>query len=489
MIKPIKIINSVIDATPQIAKKAENIATKASEETKDLVRAESELLQSYHGVKPKKLFASFSDFISDFSAKLETYRNDIPENLFKQIEEAKNNNNFSLNKIIQNYYSKLNDCKTLDDVRKAYPEIKLPDKSPQDIVKDELKSSISQQACENLKKLGTKEQQDQYFKTIVNSIVSIPKQKDKAVFGEISKLADEIKEEILKGTFKGNPNTESCSCINSVRVRIIDMLLTEPDYQKTIIDILKQNYIEGKSPTNIIIKGQHFDIRAIVLKKSYPFSTFDNNFRTFLKNAENTAGQFKDLEKLNRTEIKSAILTQTWKKSKLRAALANETSYGKDWSLIPTVWRKTMFPNETHHPTEKLIDTYLLSLFKAGNTEVTATNPLLKHVQEPQLSKTKIKLLKRLYHNSKLLEDEKRLLNSPQYKEFKAKFDIEGMKKSIESIEEHYKNVFFKHFWTPERIEAFQKALNENIELANKNIEISDSILIDAMDRVFKAEK
>ena len=94
-------------------------------------------------------------------------------------------------------------------------------------------------------------------------------------------------------------------------------------------------------------------------------------------------------------------------------------------------------------------------------------------------------LLKRLYKGSKDLELDKNILKSEKYKNFKSQFNTEEMKKSIEEIEEHYKNAFFKHFWTDERKTRFANALRRNNELAEKNIEISEQMLKQAMNNVF----
>ena len=94
-------------------------------------------------------------------------------------------------------------------------------------------------------------------------------------------------------------------------------------------------------------------------------------------------------------------------------------------------------------------------------------------------------LLKRLYKSSKDLDMDKNLLKTERFQEFKSQFNIEEMKKTIESLEEHYKNAFFKRFWTDERKNRFANALRENSELASQNIEISDKILLDAMDNLF----
>lgn len=155
-------------------------------------------------------------------------------------------------------------------------------------------------------------------------------------------------------------------------------------------------------------------------------------------------------------------MTETWTKSRLRADIGNETKFGKDWSIVRAVWQKTMFPETTFYPTDKLIDAYLLNLFKSGKRQADIANPLTKYTTNPQMDKNKIMLLKRLYSRIKELDSDKRILQSPAFTEFKAQFDIEGMSKTIEDIETHYKNAFFKRFWTDERKLRFTTALNQN---------------------------
>ena len=56
---------------------------------------------------------------------------ELPESLyFKMLDEIQKNN-FDLSKIYTDYYSKLNECRTLAEVKKIYPELKFVDKKPE----------------------------------------------------------------------------------------------------------------------------------------------------------------------------------------------------------------------------------------------------------------------------------------------------------------------------------------------------------------------
>lgn len=56
----------------------------------------------------------------------------VPDDLKKSIQKSVYQNDFNIRKIYTDYYSLLNECKSLDDVRDFYPELELPKKPEQD---------------------------------------------------------------------------------------------------------------------------------------------------------------------------------------------------------------------------------------------------------------------------------------------------------------------------------------------------------------------
>lgn len=80
-----------------------------------------------------------SDFVvSDLFIPLDEKRNsllqdlnnieNIPDDLRKSMNNAINSNNFDLKKVYREYYSLLNECNTLDEVKEFYPELEYPEK-------------------------------------------------------------------------------------------------------------------------------------------------------------------------------------------------------------------------------------------------------------------------------------------------------------------------------------------------------------------------
>lgn len=489
MIKPIKLVNEIIAKTgTTVEKQIEKITNTETKVTEDLPLANADLLRTYQGVKvqTKRLFQDFGAFTQDAKTKLEEFKETVPENLYKELKTAADNNNFSFSKILANHYAGLNECKTVAEAKKLFPEIQVFDTNFEKTIAEDLKSVIPESLYNEVKNHKTLSEKikliEIFFETNLNKRLM-----KWDCFPKVKEIQDEIALEMAAGKFKGTKSPKSMGETFTYKEPLEYRFINEPNREEAILNILRDNYINGNSYANTVYKtvdGREVHI-ARLFKQENRFSGLDGQFLNFLKYTEKIAQEFANLGKVDKSEISSAIMTQTWKTSRLRADLGNETAYKKDWSLIKPVWQKTMFPDTTYYPTDKLIDTYLVSLFKNGKRSAETTNPIAKHEQVPHMDKSKIMLLKRLYKMSKVLDMDKNILNSTEYKTFKAEFDLDAMKKSIESIEEHYKNSFFKRFWTDERRTRFATALNENREIANKNIEISDHILTDALNSVF----
>ena len=485
MIKPVTIAENIVNSGKALIKSASETAENISEESATLPHAGGELLQAYYKINTKKLFENFADFVTSFKAKLAEYKDDIPEELYSRLEKHTDLKDFSLQKIISDYYSGLNECKTLNEVRELYPDIKIPALNMRDEIAEFIKGTVSKDFCNQVAKLKTKEEKqhliNEYFEK------NISKQVEKwEIYPEFKAIQDNIVQEIVEGKFTGKLDHAPKYPLFNHKMPLKYRLLRTQDSETAIIEILREHYVKGKNLTDINIKTHDgLDLNAKRLQATMPISEMEKHFRTFIRFNELQAEHFRKLSTLDEHQINSAIMTQTWKSSRLRADLGNETAYKKDWSLVKPVWQKTMFPDQTFYPTDKLIDTYLLGLFKNGKTELVNNNPISKYQETPFLDKTKIMLLKRLYKGSKDLELDKNILKSEKYKNFKSQFNTEEMKKSIEEIEEHYKNAFFKYFWTDERKLRFTNALHRNKELADKNIKISEDILVKAMDNVF----
>ncbi len=486
MIKHIQAINTVKTALKAIEQTTVTQGTKIADDiSPELSHVNPELLQAYKGIVHKRLFQNFDDFFKAFKLKLQSFKDVVPENLYNKISDSAEKSDFNLTKIISEHYSGLNDCKTVAEAKSLYPEIKVFDLNFEDEITNNLKSITPASLFDDVQKCKTLEEKikiiNQFFDSKLANTV-----KKWGIYPEVKQLQDNIALEMITGKFKGTARPTEISDVFKYKEPLQYRFMREPNREETILNILRDNYINLNSYSGKVFKTA--DGREIVLDRLTHrynrLSGLDSKFIQFIKKSEETAKEFAMLAATDKNIISSAVLTESWKTSGLRAELGNATAYKKDWSLIKQVWQKTMFPETTFYSTDKLIDAYLVNLYKIGQRKAASTNPFSRFQENPSLDKTKIMLLKRLYKFSKSLDEDKRILENPNFKEFKAQFDIDAMAQIIEKLEEHYKNTFFKIFWTSERIQKFKDAIHKNREVANKNIKISDSILIDAMNNI-----
>ena len=160
----------------------------------------------------------------------------------------------------------------------------------------------------------------------------------------LSDMEFKVADEIIDGKYVSTSSqTGTYSAFNQKMPLRYRFIHTE-DREKAFIEMLKEHFINGKGYTEIAIKTTDGkEINAQRLKYNFKFGELDKHFRGLIKSSEHNAQQFQNLGNLDRHEISSAIMTKSWRTSKLRVDLGNETAYKKDWSLVKAVWQKTMF--------------------------------------------------------------------------------------------------------------------------------------------------
>ena len=206
------------------------------------------------------------------------------------------------------------------------------------------------------------------------------------------------------------------------------------------------------------------------------------NFRSVTTTIEKEAGEYKAISQLTSGEVSSAIMKRAWSTSALRKDMADATRFGKGWTNVKSILNKRKGIENDLSSSDKMITRYLLNRFKTRNLSVEEKNPFLKF-ENPDVNKTdKVKrFVNGMYHANEQTMSDRMILKSKEFQEFKSKFDTEGMKESIQKIEDQYINIFFKYFWTDIRKERFANALKEANGVARENIKINDELLMQAL--------
>ena len=119
--------------------------------------SDGSLLRSYNGIKghSEKLFKTLEEFTQSVRKHFVGYKDTVPDRLYQLIEKNIQDNNFEFSKILKEYYSELNNCKTMEEVHKLYPEFKSVQLKPVETIKNELKAMLPENICRKIHNLKT----------------------------------------------------------------------------------------------------------------------------------------------------------------------------------------------------------------------------------------------------------------------------------------------------------------------------------------------
>lgn len=420
---------------------------------------------------------------------LSTYKGVIGENLYKELENAIITKNFNLNEIVTKYYSRLEDCKNLDDVAKTFPEIYLPKVSPKSILTSMISEHIPRSKMielQNLAKNGNEDKIDEFLDSIFSTQL-----KESKFFENIKILLKEIKADIISGEFKPNdlhynpPKIGSGKGLNTVAK------LYNDNFEEIILEILKRNYIKRENSSDIVIYSSNgVKVTPLLLRKQdYIFTLINKNLLSQLNSMESKALNIINSNLKTQEEFISSALRNAWKAGNLK----NEWhGIAKHWKVLRPIWAKNTGSKFGSYSTERLIDAYLVNKYVCGHRDVVESNPFAKFVDGSPMNEKKKKCIEFLYSTArtKYMENFNHIKELDDFKVFKAQFDLEGMAKSIEELEQHYQKAFLKIFWKQQdRRETFSNALKEEFANICEIIEITDELLEQASGIMISEEQ
>lgn len=267
--------------------------------------------------------------------------------------------------------------------------------------------------------------------------------------------------------------------IDKVRTNIEKFKILLPD--KLYEDILNKYGTEEMS-IRIIIKDNDFDIDKVPVMSHQ--ASLKTKYKYFITNTEKKEQQFASIRLANKSEKLSVVYTNAWTNSNLRFDMGIRLikKNGNPWSILKEVWAKILNPEESEYKTEKLIDSFLLHMYKNRyQTRVfsyNGENPLAKIAEDEEMTHKKVLALKIMYRGVKSLGDEenRKIAKRADFQEFKKSANTKAMAETIEKFEEHYKNAFLKYFWTDERKLRFSEVLKNEIEKLGEKLEVSNDV-------------
>ena len=431
-----------------------------------------------------KLGDDIVKFIGESIEKFSKYKDSLGANLHKKIENAIINQNFQINDIVTKHYSKLAECKNLDDVMKFYPEIHLPNMTPKSALTEMISNRISQSKLvelQNFAKEGSVAKIDDFLESIIS-----PQFKTTAKYNDIKPLLAEIRDSIVNKSF----NVKRISAIPQLIGQGTGLntfaSLYDDNFEEVILEMLKRNYINGENIKDIVVnsaKGVKVS-QASLSRGGYKISGFDSRLKKYIDTIETNVSKLLLSNMNTKEELMSSALKKAWKAGSLKYDLKG---LARHWKILDKVIAKNS-QKAGAYTTDQLIDGYVLYRYRTIGQEIIDKNPYAKYIDGLQMNDRKKNGLELLYSMAKQTnsKDFQNIRNSDAFKAYKAQLDVEGMKASIEALEQHYQKGFFKIFWSrPERKATFSQALKEASANINENFELTEELLEKAASFAF----
>ncbi|MCM1339134.1 MAG: hypothetical protein NC191_05645 [Muribaculaceae bacterium] len=217
----------------------------------------------------------------------------IDYKLINRFKTAILSDNFRLDKVYKNYYQDLENINTIKELNKKYPKIKVPPR-PEDIIAQKIVSTLTRDFYEDFShkcKIGAEEGfdfSDKKIKKIFHDISQKYGFDEDYLYVKAAKathmaIVDVYKNAKLNGfsTLHGHRKN------TTPQITELDLKLLALNFDDVVLSTVRQQYLEGKKPNEIVYKFQNTEIPIKSLSNTeYKFEKVPEKPRSLIKIAE-----------------------------------------------------------------------------------------------------------------------------------------------------------------------------------------------------------
>jgi len=196
-----------------------------------------------NGIK-QKWFSSYEEFKKSALERISQYKNLVPNKLYTSVEKSAQSNEFKLTKSMNEYYAKLNECKTIKEAAEIYPEFTHINIDFAQELKNRIKISIPENVCKDAIKFKTEKERLEYMMKYFDD--AKPCIKKWQTYPEILEIQREIAKEVAEGKYSGALKVNN-SWLYGNKESFSNYLLNNDIRDNVFLSYLKQYYVEGKS--------------------------------------------------------------------------------------------------------------------------------------------------------------------------------------------------------------------------------------------------
>ena len=225
--------------------------------------------------------------------------------------------NFSLKKVLLDYYSPISEIHSLKELKEKYPKIHIPQK-PEDVIARKLESTITRDFYEKLDEAFVKKDKKKAQELLSSKIMQLlndnikiksPEQKESA----LKKLIKPTTKAVSTRYYKLH-NTRSFSSVPEFRkvnknlISENDIKLLNVNYEDYVLTVLKEQYTNFKNPNDIIYNKNGKTIKVSSIKEAeYKFDKFPNRIIKLVQDSARVKDSQRDYKNYNQEHFKKKL--------------------------------------------------------------------------------------------------------------------------------------------------------------------------------------
>lgn len=240
----------------------------------------------------------------------------IDYQLMNKFKTAISEDNFNLRKIFLEYYSNLNNIKTIEELKELYPKIKIPPR-PEEVIAKKIESVLTRDFYEELDKVFENGSQDNIVKFLEYNITKMTKliaQKFNVNPENLfQRTGIEISTTILKKYEMYKVENRISSIPEQRKIKFpqitdIDIKMLAVDFDDFVISSVRKHYLEGQKFNDLTYSNQYITLPLAQLKVSdYKFEKIPEKIKGILNSADTLHAAQRDYENFDTEKFKSRL--------------------------------------------------------------------------------------------------------------------------------------------------------------------------------------
>ena len=232
--------------------------------------------------------------------------------LVNRFKTAVINDNFNLDKVYQDYYEGLTQITDTEELSEKYPKIKIPSK-PEDVVAEKIVSGLTREFYETMDIMMHKKDTEGIYNLCDRTVKEIIRDSARNPYIVYQKCFEPAVNILLtkyeklrdKNAFSTIPQFRKNK---SVHITENDIKLLSVDYDDYVLFVLRQQYLYGKKPNEIIYSDGLTTINISSLQdKAYKFEKSSERIKGIINTAKQIQLAKRDYENFSTDKLRECL--------------------------------------------------------------------------------------------------------------------------------------------------------------------------------------